>query len=604
MSADMWFVFTLLGVTIALFLSDRIRMDLVALLVVVSLALSGIITPAEAVSGFGEPVVVMIAALFVVGEGLLRTGIASATGSWLLRVGGDSETRLLLFLLPVVALLSAFMSSTGAVALLLPVVMSLSRRSGFAPSRLLMPLAFAALIGGMLTLIGTPPNLIVSGQMRSSGLEPFHFFDFTPIGLAVLVVGMAYLMLVARRLLPTHEPAAQTGVGIRALYEGYDLSRQLHKLELLPGSPLAQKTPAEAALRTEYEVTLIAISRSGGWLSSLIPVLANTRMQYGDQLLVYATPEDLERFCQAQALRVLPCPASEISRLEQSAGLAEVLLPPDSSFCGQTLKQLRLRERLGLSVIGLRRNRALTELHFTSTELAAGDTLLLAGSWDRIRTLSQSRELVVLNTPPELEEVPTHGRRAPVALAILGAMLVTMTTGWLDNLSAILLSALAMILTGCVNLKEAYRSLNATSLILIAGMLPMALAMERSGALDYLVEHLIGLIGSSSPLMLCASLFLVTSVLSQFISNTATTVLVAPVALSTAQLMGVNPEPVMISVAIAASTAFATPIASPVNTLVLSPGNYRFADFARVGIPLQVLALVLTLTLTPLLFPF
>jgi len=605
MTPDMLIVFTLLGATILLFLSDRIRMDLVALLVVVCLALSGIITPAEAVSGFGEPVVVMIAALFVVGEGLLRTGIAAATGSWLMQMGGHSETRLLLFLLPVVALLSAFMSSTGAVALLLPVVLSLSRRAQLAPGRLLMPLAFAALIGGMLTLIGTPPNLIVSSQMHSSGLEPFGFFDFTPLGLAILIAGMIYLMLPARRLLPNQSSEGlQTRSGIASLYDRYNLSCQLHRLEVLPGSPLAQKTPAEAMLRSEYEVTVIAISRSGGWLSSLIPVLANTRMQYRDQLLVYAERACIDQLCAEQSLRCRDCSAADIRRLEQNTGLAEVLLPPESVLCGQTLKQMRLRERLGLSVIGIRRNRELMSFHFASTTLAPGDTLLLAGSWERIRGLSQSRELVALNVPPELEEAPTHGSRAPLALAILATMLLSMTTGWLDNLSAILLAAVAMILSGCVNLKEAYRSLNATSLILIAGMLPMALAMERSGALDFLVQHLVSLIGDSSPLVLCASLFLLTSVLSQFISNTATTVLVAPVALSTAQLLGVNPEPVMISVAIAASTAFATPIASPVNTLVVTPGNYRFSDFARVGIPLQLIALVLTLLLTPLLFPF
>jgi len=605
MTPDMLIVFTLLGATILLFLSDRIRMDLVALLVVVCLALSGIITPAEAVSGFGEPVVVMIAALFVVGEGLLRTGIAAATGSWLMQMGGHSETRLLLFLLPVVALLSAFMSSTGAVALLLPVVLSLSRRAQLAPGRLLMPLAFAALIGGMLTLIGTPPNLIVSSQMHSSGLEPFGFFDFTPLGLAILIAGMIYLMLPARRLLPNQSSEGlQTRSGISSLYDRYNLSCQLHRLEVLPGSPLAQKTPAEAMLRSEYEVTVIAISRSGGWLSSLIPVLANTRMQYRDQLLVYAERACIDQLCAEQSLRCRDCSAADIRRLEQNTGLAEVLLPPESVLCGQTLKQMRLRERLGLSVIGIRRNRELMSFHFASTTLAPGDTLLLAGSWERIRSLSQSRELVALNVPPELEEAPTHGSRAPLALAILTTMLLSMTTGWLDNLSAILLAAVAMILSGCVNLKEAYRSLNATSLILIAGMLPMALAMERSGALDFLVQHLVSLIGDSSPLVLCASLFLLTSVLSQFISNTATTVLVAPVALSTAQLLGVNPEPVMISVAIAASTAFATPIASPVNTLVVTPGNYRFSDFARVGIPLQLIALVLTLLLTPLLFPF
>jgi len=606
MTPDMLFVFATLGITIALFVSDRIRMDLVALMVVVALALSGIITPAESVAGFGEPVVIMIAALFVVGEALFRTGIAAAAGNWLLRMGGSSETRLLLFLLPVVALLSAFMSSTGAVALLIPVVLSMARRSGMQPSQLLMPLAFAALIGGMLTLIGTPPNIIVSSQMRSAGLEPFGFFDFTPLGLAILIAGMGYLILVARKLLPerAQQLAENTAPGVAAISGRYALSRQLHKLMITPGSPLAQKTPAEAALRTEYDVTVIAISRSGGLLSSLVPVLSNTRMQYQDQLIVYADEARLEHLCETLKLKRLGFPAREMSQLERQFGMAEVLLPPESPLCDRSIKEGHFRERYGLSVLGIRRDRTAMDASFTETRLTPGDTLLLAGSWEQIRSLQGSRELVVLQTPAELEEIPTHGNRGPVALIILLAMLVCMTTGWLDNLSAILLAALTMIITGCVSLKEAYRSLNATSLILIAGMLPLALAMERSGALAWVVEHLVSLVGDSSPLVLCASLFLLTSVLSQFISNTATTVLLAPIAITTAQLTGVNPEPVMMTVAIAASTAFATPIASPVNTLVLAPGNYRFADFARVGIPLQLLALAITLILTPLLFPF
>jgi di/tricarboxylate transporter len=606
MTPDMLFVFATLGITIALFVSDRIRMDLVALMVVVALALSGIITPAEAVAGFGEPVVIMIAALFVVGEALFRTGIAAAAGNWLLRMGGSSETRLLLFLLPVVALLSAFMSSTGAVALLIPVVLSMARRSGMQTSQLMMPLAFAALIGGMLTLIGTPPNIIVSSQMRSAGLEPFGFFDFTPLGLAILIVGMGYLILVARKLLPerAQQLAESTAPGVAAISGRYALSRQLHKLILMPGSPLAQKTPAEAALRTEYDVTVIAISRSGGLLSSLMPVLSNTRMQYQDQLIVYADEARLDHLCETLKLQRLGFPAREMSQLERQFGMAEVLLPPDSSLCGHSIKEGHFRERYGLSVVGVRRDQTPMDASFTETRLKPGDTLLLTGSWEQIRSLQGSRELVVLQTPAELEEIPTHGNRGPVALGILLAMLVCMTTGWLDNLSAILLAALAMILTGCVSLQESYRSLNATSLILIAGMLPLALAMERSGALAWVVEHLVSLVGDSSPLVLCASLFMLTSLLSQFISNTATTVLLAPIAITTAQLTGVNPEPVMMTVAIAASTAFATPIASPVNTLVLAPGNYRFADFARVGIPLQLLALAITLILTPLLFPF
>ncbi|MBV0933912.1 SLC13 family permease [Marinobacterium weihaiense] len=606
MTPDMLFVFALLGIIILLFISDRIRMDLVALMGVVALALSGIITPAEAVSGFGEPVVVMIAALFVVGEALFRTGIAAAAGHWLLQMGGQNTTRLLLLLLPLVALLSAFMSSTGAVALLIPVVLSIARRAGLSPSQLMMPLAFAALIGGMLTLIGTPPNIIVSSQMRSAGLEPFGFFDFTPLGLAVLACAMLYLIGPARRLLPrrTDGSDANPAPGIAALSQRYALSQQLHRLQIRPGSPLGGKTPAEAALRTEHEITVIAISRNGGLLSSLLPVLSHTRMQYQDQLLVYADRDTLDAHCHRLGLEPLGFPARDMHQLQQEMGVVEVLLPPESPLCGHSIKEGRFRERFGLSVIGVRRGRDPMSARFAETALAPGDSLLLAGSWSRIRTLQQGRELVILQQPAELDEAPTHGRRAPLALALLLGMLILMTTGWLDNLSAILLTATGMILGGCVSLREAYRSLNATSLILIAGMLPLALAMERSGALAFMVNHLVALIGPGSPLLLCTSLFLLTSVLSQFISNTATTVLVAPIALSTAQLTGLNPEPVMMTVAIAASTAFATPIASPVNTLVLGPGNYRFADFARVGIPLQLLALVITLVLTPLLFPF
>jgi di/tricarboxylate transporter len=606
MTPEMLFVFALLATTIALFISDRIRMDLVALMVVVALALSGVITPAESVAGFGEPVVIMIAALFVVGEALFRTGIAAGAGNWLLRMGGRSEARLLLFLLPVVAALSAFMSSTGAVALLIPVVLSMARRSDMQPSRLMMPLAFAALIGGMLTLIGTPPNIIVSSQMHAAGFEPFGFFDFTPLGLAILVAGMGYLIFVARRLLPTPGPQTKEegAPDVATLTARYALSRQLHQLLVLPGSPLAEKTPTEAALRTEHDLTVIAISRAGTFLPSLLPVMSNTRIRYQDHLIVYADETTLDQLCNTLKLKRLEFPTHAVGQLQRQFGMAEVLLPPGSPLCDHSIKEGRFRERYGLSVLGVRRDLRAVDPSFTTTRLLPGDTLLLAGSWEQIRRLRGSRELVVLQTPAELEEIPTHGNRGPVALLILLAMLLCMTTGWLDNLAAILLAALAMIICGCVSLQEAYRSLNATSLVLIAGMLPLALAMERSGALAWVVEHLVGLVGEGSPLGLCASLFLLTSLLSQFISNTATTVLLAPIAITTAQLTGINPEPVMMTVAIAASTAFATPIASPVNTLVLAPGNYRFADFARVGIPLQLLALAITLLLTPRLFPF
>ncbi len=606
MTSEMLFVFGLLAVTITLFITDKVRMDIVALLVVVVLATSGIISPAEAISGFGNSVVIMIAGLFVVGEALFRTGVAAAAGNWLLKVGGDSETRLLLFLLPVVAVLSAFMSSTGAVALLIPVVLSMARKSGMQPSRLLMPLAFAALMGGMLTLIGTPPNIIVSGQMREAGIEPFSFFAFTPIGLSVLVIGSLYLVFIGRFLLPTTElrDPEDSHPTLSEFAERYGISGQLHKLVIQPGSPLTNQTLSDMGLRSNYEITVFAIQRSGTFLSTLMPVLSNTRMQALDTLIVYGADQQIEAFSKACMVRHQGFPDKEIKKVREQFGVAEVLIPPNSTLINRTLKEGRFREKFNLSVIGVKRHNAPLTTEFTVTQLEAGDSLLLAGSWEHIRKLQTRRDLVVLETPAEMQEIASNAKKAPIAIGIMLAMLVVMTFSILPNLTAVLIAALAMIMTGCVSMNEAYRSLNATSLVLIAGMLPLAMAMESSGALSYVVNILVEEYGHASPLWLCAGLFILTSVLSQFISNTATTVLIAPVAISVAQLLGLNPAPFMMVVAIAASTAFATPIASPVNTLVLGPGNYRFADFAKVGIPLQLLALLVTLTLTPIIFPF
>ncbi|WP_210395797.1 SLC13 family permease [Motiliproteus sediminis] len=606
MTGEIVFVFALLAITVLLFIIDKIRMDLVAMMVVVALAVSGVVSPNEAVAGFGQSLVVMIAALFVVGEGLFRTGVAAAAGNWLLRVGGGSEVRLLLFLIPVVAGLSAFMSSTGAVALFIPVVLSMARKSGMNPARLLMPLAFASLIGGMLTLIGTPPNIVVSSQMDAAGLTPFGFFDFTPIGLAILVVGSLYLVFVARHLLPAGEVRNPDNPHphLAEFAERYGIKDNLHRLLVRSESDLVGKTASAAGLRTRYEVTLFGIRRRGRLVSSLMPVLAETQMQAGDTLLVYGSPDDIEHLCLEQHLESMGFPAGEMDLVRREFGVAEVLLRRGSSLIGATLKEARFRERFGLSVIGVRRDNRSQQAEFGTTKLAFGDTLLLAGGWHLLEALKNKRDFVVLETPAEMSEVPAHAQKAPLALAIMLGMLLLMVSGVTSSLTAVLLAALAMIVSGCVTMPEAYRSLNATSLVLIAGMLPLAAAMEKSGALGLIVDQLVTGLGDKGPLMLCAGLFVLTSVFSQFISNTATTVLVAPIGIAAAQQVGVNPEPILMTIALAASTAFATPIASPVNTLVLAPGNYRFMDFVKIGVPLQLLAMVLILWLTPMLFPF
>ncbi len=606
MTGDMLFIFVLLALTIGLFVWDRIRMDIVALSVAMILAFSGLITPAEVFSGFGMPVVVMIAGLFVVGEGLFRTGIATAAGQWLSRVGGDSEVRLLLFLMPVVGLLSAFMSSTGAVALLIPIVLSMSRKSGMSPSKLLMPMAYASLVGGMLTLIGTPPNIVVSAQLQEAGFAPFNFFDFTPLGLVILLATMIYLVSIGRRLLPQGEvrDPQQPHPHLHEFADRYAIADQLHLLSVSPNSPLVGQTVAEAGLRTQYEVTVFGIRHKGRLTSELLPVTIKTEIQKNDVLMVYATPENILNICESLKLSSKPIPKGFIARMQSEFGLAEVMLRRGSSLLGHTIKEGRFREKFGLSVIGLLRNEKPVVTDFDGTPLQFADSLLLIGGWRYIEELINKRDFVVVETPAEMMEAPAHARKAPHAIVILLLMLISMSTGLLPTLTAVMAAALAMVIAGCVTMQEAYKSLNAPSLILIACMLPLAIAMEKTGAAMLIVDQLVTFFGDSKPIALGAALFILTSLFSQFISNTATTVLVAPIALNAAQSMGLNPEPYMMMVALAASTAFATPIASPVNTLILAPGKYRFMDFVKVGVPLQLLAMLIALLLTPLIFPF
>ena len=606
MTTEIMSIFALLAVTVGLFIWDRIRMDIVALMVALTLALSGLITPAEVFSGFGAPVVVMIAGLFIVGEGLFRTGIAASAGQWLLRVGGDSEVRLLLFLIPVIALLSAFMSSTGAVALLIPVVLSISRKSGMSPSKLLMPLAFASLVGGMLTLIGTPPNIVVSTQMQKAGFEPFGFFDFTPVGLVILIVTIIYLVVVGRRLLPNRDirNPDHPHPHFHEFAERYGIDDQLHLLSVEEGSALIGQTVSSAGLRTHFEVTVFAIKRKGRLTSMLLPVTITTGIQKNDVLMVFATAENIAQLNAEYNTRSRKIPKGTIARMHSEFGVTEVMLRRSSSLMDKTIKEGRFREKFGLSVIGLRRDDAPLITDFDGTPLKFADSLLLIGGWQFIEQLTEKRDFVVVETPAEMVEAPSHGSRAPHAILIMLMMLVTMSTGLLPSLTAVIAAALAMVIAGCVTMEEAYKSLNGPSLILIACMLPLAIAMEKTGAATLIVDQLINSFGGSGPMALGAALFIFTSVFSQFMSNTATTVLVAPIALTAAQSMGLNPEPYMMMVALAASTAFATPIASPVNTLILTPGKYTFMDFVKVGVPLQLLAMLISLLLIPLVFPF
>ena len=609
MAGETLFVFLILFVTIILFVSDRLRLDVVAILVILALMLSGLLSSNEALAGFGDPVVILIAGLFVVGEGLFRTGVAFAIGNWLMRAGGTSETRMMILLMLVVAGLSAFMSSTGAVAIFIPVSLNLAAKADIQPSRLLMPIAFASLIGGMLTLIGTPPNLVVSTQLTREGLEGFGFFEFTPIGLLVLITGIVYMVFWGRKRLlqGISEPRkpVKNRLSLRDLIEAYDIFDRFHRLRITGDSAIAGMTVAQSLLRTRYGVTVLGVERQQQQRRTrIMPARTQTELKVGDIVLVVDTAGELDRIVQDEKLENLNIEKEYGRFAAQELGMAEVLLTPRSTLIGRTLSKNRFRQRYGLTVLGILRNGTPLKGNLVQTKLLFGDAVLVGGVWRKIALLQDEHEnFLVLNLPREMDEIAPNRDKAPWALGIIGGMLVLMTFKLMPSVAAVLLAALMMVFTRCVSMKNAYASINWESLVLIAGMLPMATALEKTGGIQLIVNGLVGSLGELGPLALMTGLFLLTSIFSQVISNTATTVLVAPIATMAAANMEISPYPLLMTVAIAASTAFSTPVASPVNTLVLGPGGYKFNDFVKIGIPLQLLVMVLTLLAVPMLFP-
>lgn len=614
MTPAMFFVFALLAIVILLFLSDRLRLDLVAMLAVLALMLGGILSPAEALAGFSDATVLIIAGLFVVGGGLVQTGVAAAMSARISRIAGANPRTLLIVTMLAVASLSAFMSSAGAVAIFLPVVVSLAWNARINPSKLLMPLAIAALIGGLLTLIGTPPNIVISAYLADQGYRPFGFFQFTPIGLVMLALGILYMVVVGVRWLPERvkpagrETAAAELPTVNDLIASYGLAEEFFRLRVRRNSPLVGKTLAQSRLRTLYDITVIDVQ---SWPpdqplpSPPRPAAPDLYIDEHDILRVQGHSQDIARLTREASLTIRPANEMGERYLPAELGVVEVLLTPRSQLNGQSVVAARFREKYGVTVLGLmRRGEPVTEA-ITTTPLRFGDALLVQGTWQQIGLLQQERrDFVVVGQPREMLALRRATDRAPLAIAIILGMLAVMSFNLLPTVTAVLLAAALMVLGGCLSMEDAYANINWESIVLIAGMLPMATALQKTGGVDLIAQSLTNSLGQAGPLVVMAGLFLFTSLFSQFISNTATTVLVTPIAFQTAIALGFSPYPFLMAVAVAASTSFATPIATPVNMLVLGPGGYRFGDFARVGLPLQVLILLATLLVTPLLFPF
>ncbi|UCZ74618.1 SLC13 family permease [Dickeya zeae] len=610
LSSSLVWVVILLSIAIVLFATGKLRMDVIALLVIVAFVLSGTLTLQEALIGFSDPNVFLIAALFVIGEGLVRTGVAYQVGDWLMRVAGQSETRMLILLMCTVALLGAFMSSTGVVAIFIPVVLNVAARMKTTPARLMMPLAFAGLISGMMTLVATPPNMVVSSELMRTGMAGFSFFSVTPIGAVVLLTGIVY-MLVARFWLTTTDSDGQKDgwkrKTFRDLIREYRLTGRARRLAIRTGSPLIGQRLDDLQLRQHYGANVVGIERWQKFRRIMVSVSGNSELRLNDVLLVdmSASEVDLREFCATQRLEPMVLRGEYFSEQARDVGMAEVSLIPDSGLLGKTLQEVAFRSRYGLTVVGIRRDGEAMEGTLADEALKLGDILLVIGDWKNIRLLHQhKRHFIVLNLPAEVDEVAPASNQAPHALFCLALMVAMMLTDEIPNAIAALIACLLMGQFRCINMESAYRAVHWPSLILIVGMMPFALALQQTGGVALIVKGLMEIGGDAGPHVMLVCLFLLCALTGLFISNTATAVLMAPIAIAAAEQMQVSPYPFAMIIAIAASAAFMTPVSSPVNTLVLAPGGYRFSDFVRVGVPFTLVVMVVSVVMVPWLYPF
>ncbi|MDD7302958.1 MAG: SLC13 family permease [Bacteroidaceae bacterium] len=601
-----------LVLSVAGFIWGRVRSDIVALAALVTLILAGVLTPQEALSGFSSSVVIMMVALFVVGGAVLQTGLAKALSQRLMRLAGGSETKAFLLVMLVTSGIGAFVSNTGTVALMMPIIISMAAQAGTHPGRLLMPLAFASSLGGMLTLIGTPPNLVIQETLTQAGYEPLRFFSFLPVGLISISVGIVVLLPLSRLLVRkgTGKNKKERVKSPDELAEEYALFAGMTRLRIGSKSPLVGQTVAQASLGERYGVSILEVregetKRNSLWKQVRQSLPAATKVFAPGEIL-YLTGEDdsVARLAHDFRLRKLDGHVTGFYDI----GITELVVMPSSRLDGLRVSESAMRERHGVSILGIKRDGGYLKNGLAQERLHAGDVLLVQGQWDSISALAAEHEdWVLLSRPEEQAQRVTLTYKAPLAAFILFCMVLVMVFDFIPiaPVTAIMLAGLLMVLGGCFrDVEAAYRTINWSSVVLIAAMMPMSLALEKTGVSSWVSESLVRILGGAGPIALLAGIYFTTSLLTMFISNTATAVLMAPIALAAAQGTGASPYPFLFAVTLGASMCFASPFSTPPNALVMRAGEYRFSDYVRVGLPLQiVMGIVMTLVL-PLLFPF
>ena len=614
----------ILVITVALFIWGRVRADIVALTALAALLVLGILTPAEALAGFSSPIVIMMIGLFVVGGAIMQTGLAKLTGNKLMALSRGNETITFLLVMLVTSFIGAFVSNTGTVALMMPIIMSIAAGSGMQSSRFLMPLAFAGSLGGMLTLIGTPPNLVIDEVLTEGGYQPLAFFSFFPVGIIVIAIGIIVLMPLSKIFLSKKQSGKKKkqGKSLDDLVDEYQLLDNLHRYIVPSRRPSAAldkngeqmdivgKTLKDLSIQKKYGVSIIEIRNEKKSRLGLVKDVSqnmaksSSTIQVHDTLYIIGEEEKMKRFASDYGLRKM----KDVKIDFYDLGLTEIVVMPTSNFAGLRIGEANLRKRFGINVLGVKRGDEYITDNLIAAKLHVGDMLLVQGEWTNLAHLAtDTSNWVVIDQPEKTADKVLLDYKAPVAAAIMLLMIAMMVFDFIPvaPVTAVIIAGLLTVFAGCFrNVEAAYKTINWESIVLIAAMMPMSTALEKTGASALVSQGLVESLGSMGPTALLAGIYFTTSLMTMFISNTATAVLMAPIALVAARQVGVSPYSFLFAVTLGASMCFASPFSTPPNALVMKAGGYTFMDYVKVGLPLQIIIGVVMTFVLPLLFPY
>ena len=622
--ANMTVTLIILFITVAMFIWGRVRADIVALTALAALLVFGILTPTEALAGFSSPIVIMMIGLFVVGGAIMQTGLAKLTGNKLMALSHGNETVTFLLVMLVTSFIGAFVSNTGTVALMMPIIVSLAAASGLQSSRFLMPLAFAGSLGGMLTLIGTPPNLVIDEVLTEAGYQSLSFFSFMPVGLIVIAIGIIVLMPLSRVFLSRKQSGKkkQSGKSLDDLVQEYRLLDNLHRY-IVPANrstaaldehgerlDIVGKTLKELSIQKLYGVSVIEIRNEKksrlGLMKDINQNMAKSSsvIEEHDTLYIMGDEAKMQRFAADYGLRKM----KDVKIDFYDLGLSEIVVMPTSHFAGLRIGEANLRKRFGMNVLGIRRGDEYITDNLIGTRLHVGDMLLVQGEWTNLAHLAaDTANWVVLDQPEKTADKVLLDYKAPVAAAIMLLMVAMMVFDFIPvaPVTAVIIAGLLTVFAGCFrNVEAAYKTINWESIVLIAAMMPMSTALEKTGVSALVSQTLVDSLGALGPTALLAGIYFTTSLMTMFISNTATAVLMAPIALVAAQQVGVSPYAFLFAVTLGASMCFASPFSTPPNALVMKAGGYSFMDYVKVGLPLQIIIGIVMTFVLPLLFPY